>query len=66
MIEVLVPPPPQNDRAGSTAVVALLRGRMLHMAWLGDSQAVLFRRGHGLQLVDPHKPDREVGVTSTC
>lgn len=30
------------------------------MAWVGDSQAMLFRRGKGLDLVNPHKPDREV------
>lgn len=50
----------QNKRAGSTAVVALLRDRTLHVAWLGDSQAMLFRRGKGIELVNPHKPDREV------
>lgn len=33
---------------------------MLHVAWLGDSQAMLFRRGKGIELVNPHKPDREV------
>ena len=51
---------PQDKRAGSTAVVALIRDRMLHVAWLGDSQAMLFRRGKGIELVNPHKPDREV------
>ena len=52
----------QNKRAGSTAVLALLRGRNLYVAWVGDSQAVLFRRGKGTQLVNPHKPDREVDI----
>ena len=52
----------QNQRAGSTAVVALLRGSTLHVAWVGDSQAMLFRRGQGVELVDPHKPDREVST----
>lgn len=33
---------------------------MLHVAWVGDSQAMLFRRGQGVELVNPHKPDREV------
>jgi serine/threonine protein phosphatase PrpC len=49
-----------NQKAGSTAVVALLRGSTLHVAWVGDSQAMLFRRGQGVELVNPHKPDREV------
>ena len=30
------------------------------MAWVGDSQAMLFRRGQGIELVEAHKPDREV------
>ena len=38
---------------------------MMHVAWAGDSQAMLFRKGHGLQLVDPHKPDREVSSART-
>lgn len=33
---------------------------MIHVAWVGDSQAMLFRKGEGIQLVNPHKPDREV------
>lgn len=52
----------QNQKAGSTVVVALIRGSTLHVAWVGDSQAMLFRRGHGVELVNPHKPDREVYI----
>lgn len=43
-------------------MVALLREDMIHVAWVGDSQAMLFRKGKGIQLVNPHKPDREVAV----
>ena len=41
-------------------MVALIRGNVLTVAWLGDSQAILVREGHGIQLVHPHKPDRLV------
>ncbi len=30
------------------------------MAWLGDSQVVLCKAGQAYQLMNPHKPDREV------
>ncbi len=43
---------------------AFIRGDKLHIGWLGDSQALLVRQGNPLQLVDPHKPEREVGVFS--
>lgn len=33
---------------------------MLHVAWLGDSQVMLVRRGQAVELMKPHKPDREV------
>ncbi|KAF4517133.1 hypothetical protein B566_EDAN006432 [Ephemera danica] len=45
-------------QSGTTALCALLRGRMLHVAWVGDSQAVLVRNGRAEMLVDPHKPKR--------
>uniref|UniRef100_K7G3L8 Protein phosphatase, Mg2+/Mn2+ dependent 1E n=2 Tax=Pelodiscus sinensis TaxID=13735 RepID=K7G3L8_PELSI len=32
---------------------------MLHVAWLGDSQVMLVRRGQAVELMKPHKPDRE-------
>ncbi|XP_029916545.1 protein phosphatase 1F [Myripristis murdjan] len=46
-------------RSGSTGVTVLLQGQDLNVAWLGDSQAVLVRRGQAVALMDPHKPDRE-------
>ncbi|PSN39171.1 Protein phosphatase 1E [Blattella germanica] len=50
-----------NLRSGTTAVCALLRHKekMLYVAWLGDSQAVLVREGTAVQVVTPHKPDRK-------
>ena len=52
---------PQNWRSGSTAVFTLIRGGELYVGWVGDSQAMLFRKGEEpVQLVQPHKPDNEV------
>ena len=50
----------QQIRAGTTAVVVLLRGQTLYVGWLGDSQAFLVRKDKPVSLVEPHKPDREV------
>lgn len=47
-------------RAGTTAVVTLLRGNKLYAGWIGDSQAIIVRKGKPQQLVQPHKPDQEV------
>lgn len=33
---------------------------MLHVAWVGDSQVMLVRKGQAVELMKPHKPDREV------
>ncbi|CAJ0927111.1 unnamed protein product [Ranitomeya imitator] len=52
-------PPPTNLRCGTTGVVIFIRGNMLHVAWLGDSQVMLVRRGQAVELMKPHKPDRE-------
>ncbi|XP_051891790.1 protein phosphatase 1E isoform X2 [Pristis pectinata] len=49
----------ENLRCGSTGVVTFMRGNMLHVAWLGDSQVMLVRRGQVVELMKPHKPDRE-------
>ncbi|XP_029028781.1 protein phosphatase 1E [Betta splendens] len=49
----------ENLRCGTTGVVTFLRGRTLHVAWLGDSQVILVRRGQVVELMKPHKPDRE-------
>lgn len=50
----------QHLRCGTTGVVTFLRGRTLYVAWLGDSQVILVRRGQVVELMKPHKPDREV------
>ncbi|GFR78665.1 protein phosphatase 1E [Elysia marginata] len=49
----------QGLRSGTTGVSALVRGEELHLAWLGDSQALLVRAGQPIQIMDPHKPERE-------
>ncbi|XP_068167544.1 protein phosphatase 1F [Antennarius striatus] len=46
-------------RSGTTGVAVLIQGQELTVAWLGDSQAVLVRRGQDVTLMDPHKPERE-------
>uniref|UniRef100_A0A3P9JKD4 Protein phosphatase 1E n=1 Tax=Oryzias latipes TaxID=8090 RepID=A0A3P9JKD4_ORYLA len=46
-------------RCGTTGVVTFLRGQTLYVAWLGDSQVILVRRGQVVELMKPHKPDRE-------
>lgn len=33
---------------------------MLYVAWTGDSEALLAKRGRVFRLVEPHKADREV------
>ncbi|XP_059484344.1 proteoglycan 4-like [Neocloeon triangulifer] len=45
-------------QSGTTALCTLLRGKMMHVAWVGDSQAVLVRNGKAESVVDPHKPKR--------
>ncbi|KAL4660550.1 protein phosphatase 1E [Arapaima gigas] len=49
----------ENLRCGTTGVVTFLRGSTLYVAWLGDSQAMLVKRGQPVELMKPHKPDRE-------
>ncbi|XP_018547414.1 protein phosphatase 1E [Lates calcarifer] len=49
----------ENLRCGTTGVVTFLRGQTLYVAWLGDSQVILVRRGQVVELMKPHKPDRE-------
>ncbi|KAH6934518.1 hypothetical protein HPB50_024744 [Hyalomma asiaticum] len=47
-------------KSGCTAVCCLVREqRQLIVGWLGDSQAVLVRKGIPMALVNPHKPERE-------
>ncbi|XP_018421531.1 PREDICTED: protein phosphatase 1F [Nanorana parkeri] len=46
-------------RSGTTGVCAVLEGERLHVAWLGDSQALLVQQGSPVTLMEPHKPERE-------
>ena len=52
---------PQHLRSGTTAMVGLIHGQWLHLAWVGDSQALLVRGGQPVEVVSPHKPDCVVG-----
>ncbi|XP_062262862.1 protein phosphatase 1E [Platichthys flesus] len=49
----------EHLRCGTTGVVTFLRGQTLYVAWLGDSQVMLVRKGQAVELMKPHKPDRE-------
>ncbi|KAJ8312901.1 hypothetical protein KUTeg_010274 [Tegillarca granosa] len=49
----------ENIRSGSTGISVLIRGDKLHLAWLGDSQAVLVKNGKCVSLMEPHKPERD-------
>ncbi len=49
----------QRLKSGSTGVVVLVQDDMLHVGWVGDSQVILGKKGAAIQLMDPHKPDRE-------
>lgn len=50
-----------GEGSGTTAVMALLRGgRHLFVANVGDSRAVLSRRGTALDLSNDHKPEDPV------
>ncbi|XP_002732102.1 protein phosphatase 1F-like [Saccoglossus kowalevskii] len=46
-------------RSGSTAVNVVIMNDVLHLAWLGDSQALLMRNGQPVEIMQPHKPERE-------
>lgn len=50
----------QRMRSGSTGVAVLLAADWLTVSWLGDSQAMLVKKGEPVILMDPHKPEREV------
>ncbi|KAI3525569.1 hypothetical protein L2E82_01822 [Cichorium intybus] len=53
---------PDLGRGGSTAVTAILiNGRMLWVANVGDSRAVLSKRGQAIQLSIDHEPNTERG-----
>jgi len=36
---------------------------MLHVGWLGDSEALLVKDGQPVTLVTPHKPERKVDIS---
>lgn len=50
----------QKLSGGTTAVCALVLSKKLYIAWVGDSMASLVTRGNVKQLVNPHRPTREV------
>lgn len=35
--------------------------KMMHVAWAGDSQALLVKNGEAVQIVTSHKANRQVG-----
>lgn len=49
----------ENCKSGSTAIVVLIQGDNLTVAWVGDSQAVLCKDGQAIQVMEPHKPEDE-------
>ncbi|XP_036051635.1 protein phosphatase 1F isoform X4 [Onychomys torridus] len=46
-------------QSGTTGVCALITGATLHVAWLGDSQVILVQQGQVVELMEPHKPERQ-------
>lgn len=46
-------------RSGTTAVLVLIQDKKMIVSWLGDSQVVLCKAGQAIQLMEPHKPDRQ-------
>lgn len=45
-------------KSGTTGVCAFVRNNELTIAWVGDSQVMLVRKGNPVPLMYPHKPDR--------
>jgi len=39
--------------------VLLIESNILHIAWLGDSQAILVSEGRVVEIMKPHKPESE-------
>lgn len=50
----------QRLQSGTTGVCALIAGKTLHIAWLGDSQVILVQQGQVVKLMEPHRPERQV------
>ncbi|XP_036923221.1 protein phosphatase 1F [Sturnira hondurensis] len=46
-------------QSGTTGVCALVVGKTLHVAWLGDSQVILVQQGQVVKLMEPHRPERQ-------
>ncbi|CAD7674078.1 unnamed protein product [Nyctereutes procyonoides] len=46
-------------QSGTTGVCALIVGKTLHIAWLGDSQVILVQQGQVVKLMEPHRPERQ-------
>ncbi|XP_058388022.1 protein phosphatase 1F [Diceros bicornis minor] len=46
-------------QSGTTGVCALVAGKTLHVAWLGDSQVILVQQGQVVKLMEPHRPERQ-------
>lgn len=52
-----------NQGAGCTAVISIIFGRSLVVAWAGDSSAILFmKNGTWIEFVNPHKPSLPVTI----
>lgn len=53
----------QSFRSGTTALVVLHfpEDKMMHVAWAGDSQALIVKNGETVQIVNSHKATRQVG-----
>lgn len=52
-------PKAEQIKSGSTVVAVLIQGVNLAVAWAGDSQVVLCKAGDAIQLMEPHKPERD-------
>lgn len=52
----------QSFRSGTTALVVLHfpEDKMMHVAWAGDSQALIVKNGETVQIVNSHKASRSV------
>ncbi|KAJ4846803.1 hypothetical protein Tsubulata_048680 [Turnera subulata] len=60
--EAILSHSPDLGRGGSTAVTAILiNGRKLWIANVGDSRAVLSRKGQAIQMTIDHEPNTERG-----
>lgn len=48
-----------TDSSGTTAITAFLQNNVLHLAWVGDSRAILIRNGKVFLVTNDHKPDMQ-------